>query len=146
MVSTLLQRCILVIRYHFPKIHRSVLFKITIIYFIFETFMTSICEKKNSAEVQLIHAEQISLYNFIVLRENNRHSWRLNNWSETFYVNGNLWIFLNWYCDLTATLSQCCVFAGKKNYFHVWNQQPRICPKAMFLAKLPFSLKQKSLI
>ena len=36
--------------------------------------MTSICEKKNSAEVQLIHAEQMSLYNFIDLRKNNRHS------------------------------------------------------------------------
>ena len=29
--------------------------------------MTSICEKKISAEAQLIHAEQMSLYNFIVL-------------------------------------------------------------------------------
>ena len=36
--------------------------------------MTSIYEKKISAEVGLIHAEQISLYNFIVLRKNNRHS------------------------------------------------------------------------
>ena len=26
--------------------------------------MTSICEKKNSAEVRLIHAEQMSLYKF----------------------------------------------------------------------------------
>ena len=33
--------------------------------------MTSICEKKVSAEVPLIHAEEISLYNFIVLRKNN---------------------------------------------------------------------------
>ena len=31
--------------------------------------MTSIYVKKNSAEVQLIHAEQMSLYNFIVLRK-----------------------------------------------------------------------------
>ena len=31
--------------------------------------MTSICEKKISAEVRLIHAEQISLYNFIILRK-----------------------------------------------------------------------------
>ena len=31
--------------------------------------MTSICEKKISAEVRLIHAEQIYLYNFIVLRK-----------------------------------------------------------------------------
>ena len=32
--------------------------------------MTSIYEKKIWAEVQLIHAEQICLYNFIVLRKN----------------------------------------------------------------------------
>ena len=31
--------------------------------------MTSICEKKISAEVWLIHAEQMSLYNFIILRK-----------------------------------------------------------------------------
>ena len=31
--------------------------------------MTSIYEKKNSAEVRLIHAEQMSLYNFIILRK-----------------------------------------------------------------------------
>ena len=31
--------------------------------------MTSIYEKKISAEVRLIHAEQMSLYNFIVLRK-----------------------------------------------------------------------------
>ena len=31
--------------------------------------MTSVCEKKISAEVRLIQAEQISLYNFIVLRK-----------------------------------------------------------------------------
>ena len=36
--------------------------------------MTLIYGKKFSADVQLIHAEQISLYNFIVLRKNNRHS------------------------------------------------------------------------
>ena len=29
--------------------------------------MTSICEKKISAEVRLIHAEQMPLYNFIIL-------------------------------------------------------------------------------
>ena len=47
-------------------------------------FKTLICEKKIPAEVLLIHAEQMSLYNFIVLRKNHRHSWRLNNWSKTF--------------------------------------------------------------
>ena len=36
--------------------------------------MTSICEKKISAEVWLIHAKQMSLYNFVILRKNTRHS------------------------------------------------------------------------
>ena len=36
--------------------------------------MMSICEKKTSTEVPLIHAEQMSLYNLIVLGKNNRHS------------------------------------------------------------------------
>ena len=31
--------------------------------------MTSIYEKKISAEVRLIHAEQLSLYNFMILRK-----------------------------------------------------------------------------
>ena len=31
--------------------------------------MKSIYEKKNLAKVQLIHAEQMSLYNFIILRK-----------------------------------------------------------------------------
>ena len=31
--------------------------------------MTSICEKKISAEVRLTHEEQMPLYNFIVLRK-----------------------------------------------------------------------------
>ena len=37
-------------------------------------FMTSVCEKTISAEVRLIHAEQISLCDFILLRKNNIHS------------------------------------------------------------------------
>ena len=31
--------------------------------------MTSICQKKKLAEVPLIHPEQMSLHNFIVLRK-----------------------------------------------------------------------------
>ena len=31
--------------------------------------MTSIYEKKISTEVRLIHAEQMSLYNFVILRK-----------------------------------------------------------------------------
>ena len=34
--------------------------------------MTSIYEKKNSAEVKLIHAEQMSLYNFIIFQKKNK--------------------------------------------------------------------------
>ena len=59
------------------------------------TFMTSNSEKKILAEVRLIHAEQMSLYDFIVLRKNSRHSWRLNKPSKTFQINGNLLVSLN---------------------------------------------------
>ena len=52
--------------------------------------------EKISAEVRLIHAEQISLYNFIVLGKNNRHSWRLNKSSKKFWIIENLWVFRNW--------------------------------------------------
>ena len=38
-------------------------------------------------EVRFIHAQQISLYNFMVLRKNNRHSWRLNKSSKGFPRN-----------------------------------------------------------
>ena len=36
--------------------------------------MTSIYEKKMSEEVRLIHAEQTSLHNFMVLRKSDGHS------------------------------------------------------------------------
>ena len=38
-------------------------------YCIFEMFMTPFYEKKISAEARLIHAEQMPLYNFIILRK-----------------------------------------------------------------------------
>ena len=77
---------------HFPKIHRSVLCKITF-YFIFEMFMTSICEKNISAEVRLIHVEQVSLYIFIVLRKNNRQQLKqdiLNQWESMGFSKLNM--------------------------------------------------------
>ena len=77
---------------HFPKIHRSVLCKITF-YFIFEMFMTSICEKNISAEVRLIYVEQVSLYIFIVLRKNNRQQLKqdiLNQWESMGFSKLNL--------------------------------------------------------
>ena len=77
---------------HFPKIHRSVLCKITF-YFIFEMFMTSICEKNISAEVRFIYVEQVSLYIFIVLRKNNRQQLKqdiLNQWESMGFSKLNL--------------------------------------------------------
>ena len=77
---------------HFPKIHRSVLCKITF-YFIFEMFMTSVCEKNISAEVRLIYVEQVSLYIFIVLRKNNRQQLKqdiLNQWESMGFSKLNL--------------------------------------------------------
>ena len=77
---------------HFPKIHRSVLCKITF-YFIFEMFMTSICEKNISAEVRLIYVEQVSLYIFIVLRKSNRQQLKqdiLNQWESMGFSKLNL--------------------------------------------------------
>ena len=74
---------------HFPKIHRSVLCKITF-YFIFEMFMTSICEKNISAEVRLIYVEQVSLY---ILRKNNRQQLKqdiLNQWESMGFSKLNL--------------------------------------------------------
>ena len=77
---------------HFPKIHRSVLCKITF-YFIFEMFMTSICEKNIPAEVRLIYVEQVSLYIFIVLRKNNRQQLKqdiLNQWESMGFSKLNM--------------------------------------------------------
>ena len=53
----------------FPKIHRSVLNKIPIAYYVFEMLMMSIYEKKILAEARLIHTGQMSLYTFIILRK-----------------------------------------------------------------------------
>ena len=46
--------------------------------------MTSVCQKIVSAEVWLIHTEEISLHNFIVSRKNNWDDWRLNISSKTY--------------------------------------------------------------
>ena len=63
---------------HFSKIHGSVLCKIAIdLLYFWDVYDVNLWEEI-SAEVQLVHAEQISLYNLIVLGKNNRHSWGLN--------------------------------------------------------------------
>ena len=59
----------LVTKIHFPKIDRSVLRKITITIVFLRCLWRQSARKKVSVEVRLIHAEQISLYNFIVLRK-----------------------------------------------------------------------------
>ena len=53
--------------------------------------MTSIYEKKISVEVPLIHAEQMSLYNFIILREKRDSNtsvflWNLGNFQERSWL------------------------------------------------------------
>ena len=54
---------------HFPKIHRSVLCKITIVIsYFWDVSDVNLWKKKNSTEVRLTHAEEMPLYNFIVLR------------------------------------------------------------------------------
>ena len=55
-----------------------------IFYCIITTQMTSICEKKNSAEIWLIHAEKMSYRKFHHFIKKSRHSLRLNNSSKTF--------------------------------------------------------------
>ena len=74
---------------HFPKIHRNVFHKINnnrSIVFLRHSWRQSV--GKHSAEVRLIHAEQISFivlwYNFIIFRKINSLSWRLNKSSKTF--------------------------------------------------------------
>ena len=63
-------------------------------YCIFETFMTSICERKKLAKVRLIHAEQISLYNFIILRKNNRYRLKNKQVKQDISNQWDLWVFL----------------------------------------------------
>ena len=53
--------------FHKSLTKNPALHKITID--LFETFVTSICEEKVLAKLQLFHAEQMSLYNFIILRK-----------------------------------------------------------------------------
>ena len=53
---------------HFQEIHRSVLRNIAINLFMFENFMTSI-----SAEIQIIPAEESSLYNFFKEKKRLQH-------------------------------------------------------------------------
>ena len=54
---------------HFSKIHRSILRKITIdLLYFWDVYDISLWEK-TSTEVRLIYAEQMSLYNFIILRK-----------------------------------------------------------------------------
>ena len=54
-------------------------------------FMTSICEKKIAAEVQLVHAEQMSFKEKIILRKNIGFNtgvflWNLWNFPEQWWL------------------------------------------------------------
>ena len=67
--------------------------------------MMSICEKKIRQKYGLFMQNKYLYINFIVLRKDNRHSWRLDKSIKTFSINGNLWVFLN--C-LVTTVSWAC--------------------------------------
>ena len=69
---------------HFPKIHRSVLCKKTMDLFYFWDFYNVNLWEKNFSRSKAYSCRKMSLYNFIVLRKNIRHSWRLSKWSKTF--------------------------------------------------------------
>ena len=56
--------------------------------------MTSICERKKLAKVRLINAEQISLYNFIILRKNNRYRLKNKQVKQDISNQSDLWVFL----------------------------------------------------
>ena len=54
-------------RYQFEKIHKCTLKQIGDISNVFLQHRTkSICEKQSPAELELIHAEEMSLWNFII--------------------------------------------------------------------------------
>ena len=76
---------------HFPKIHRSVPCKITIDLLYFRDVYDVNLWEKNLAEVRLISAEQMSLYNFIILRKKRDSNtvvflWNLWNFQEQWWL------------------------------------------------------------
>ena len=69
---------------HFPKIHRSALCQITIdLLYFWDVYDINLREKKFGRSTAY-SCRTNALYNFIVLRKNNRYSWRLNKSSKTF--------------------------------------------------------------
>ena len=84
--------------YHFQKIHRKVLCKITIdLLYFWDVYDINLWEKNFGSSTAYSCRTNIFYINFIVLRKNDRHSWRLNKSSKTFQINRNLWVFLNRY-------------------------------------------------
>ena len=85
---------------NFSKIHRNVLRKITkdLLYF-WDIHDINLWEK-NSAEVQLIHAKQMLLYNFIISRKKRD--------SKTSVFLWNLWNFQKQWWLLLKTSNTLC--------------------------------------
>ena len=82
---------------HFPKTHIKVLRKIIIdLLYFWDVYDINLWGKKIRQKYRLFMQNKYLYMNFIVLRKNNRHSWRLNKSSKTFWINKNLWVFLNW--------------------------------------------------
>ena len=55
--------------------------------------------------------------NFNVLRNNNRHNWRLNKSSKTFWIDGDLWVFLNWFSEQIFFKSSCFFLLFQNSHF-----------------------------
>ena len=65
-------------------------------YWIFTTHMTSTCEKENFGR-STAHSYITNFFTeFHHFMKKNRHSWRLNNSTKIFLINGNLWVVVNW--------------------------------------------------
>ena len=70
---------------HFPKVHRNALRKITIYLLHFWGIYDVNLWEKNVDRSTAYSCRTKYLYiNFIVFRENNRHSWKVNKSSKTF--------------------------------------------------------------
>ena len=75
---------------HIPKIHRNVLHKIIDLLYFWDNYDINLWEKI-PAEVRLIHAEQMALYNFLILKKERDFNtgiflWKLWNFQEQWWL------------------------------------------------------------
>ena len=79
--------------------------------------MTSSVRKKFQQKYGLIMQNKYLYINFNVLRNNNRHNWRLNKSSKTFWIDGDLWVFLNWFSEQIFFKSSCFFLLFQNSHF-----------------------------